>query len=452
MPDGATRRVSLHDGDARPIAKGRLGKPVEFGYKAQVTDNDDGIILDYALEQGNPADGPQLAPAIGRVIKRTGRTPRTVTADRGYGEQPVEDDLHGLGVRHVVIPRKGKPGKARQAAEQPPRVPRALKWRTGSEGRISHPQTPLRLGPHPPGRHRRSPDLDRIRGPGPQPGQDRRPGHLTPPGPHHANPAPASPELSPPAFQVEVAKRCHIDRLRLGWRHTLPTVPGWFSAHRARPGQPHPAVEAVAAGSQPWAGGPRDRPAYIGGVSAQSPATPTLAALRRARRRQEMAMRWLRPVALGVALLVAARTFRGNPAPGWHGAGLVISVALAAMGTGAAGLLASYRSAEAAQLTFLTLFLAGSAAVFWLQPGGAGLVSALAGVGLMARWLPARMTAVPVGLTMAAIAGSAVADQAHHPVTSVLLAVAGLAAIYGVALLTPARRGQPPGRTAAGRT
>ena len=35
-PDGATRRVSLHDPDARPIAKGRLGKPVEFGHKAAV--------------------------------------------------------------------------------------------------------------------------------------------------------------------------------------------------------------------------------------------------------------------------------------------------------------------------------------------------------------------------------------------------------------------------------
>jgi IS5 family transposase len=33
-PPGATRRVSLHDGDARPIAKGQLGKPVQFGYKA----------------------------------------------------------------------------------------------------------------------------------------------------------------------------------------------------------------------------------------------------------------------------------------------------------------------------------------------------------------------------------------------------------------------------------
>jgi IS5 family transposase len=136
-PDGATRVVSLHDPDARPIAKGRLGKPVEFGYKAQVTDNDDGIFVDYNLEQGNPADAPQLAPAVQRVIKRTGKKPRTVTADRSYGEQSVEDDLHGLGVRHVVIPRKGKPGKARQAAERRPAFRRTVKWRTGSEGRIS---------------------------------------------------------------------------------------------------------------------------------------------------------------------------------------------------------------------------------------------------------------------------------------------------------------------------
>ena len=34
VPPGATRLVSLHEPDARPIAKGRLGRPVEFGYKA----------------------------------------------------------------------------------------------------------------------------------------------------------------------------------------------------------------------------------------------------------------------------------------------------------------------------------------------------------------------------------------------------------------------------------
>jgi len=54
-PAGATRRVSLHDPDARPIAKGQLGKPVQFGYKAQVVDNED-VVLDHNLEQGNPPD------------------------------------------------------------------------------------------------------------------------------------------------------------------------------------------------------------------------------------------------------------------------------------------------------------------------------------------------------------------------------------------------------------
>ena len=136
-PDGATRRVSLHDPDARPIAKGRLGKPVEFGYKAQVVDNDDGVVLDHTVEPGNPPDAPQLAPAVERVTRRTKRHPRTVTADRGYGEKQVDDDLHAQGVRTVVIPRKGRPGKARQAEEHRPAFRRTVKWRTGSEGRIS---------------------------------------------------------------------------------------------------------------------------------------------------------------------------------------------------------------------------------------------------------------------------------------------------------------------------
>ena len=136
-PDGATRRVSLHDPDARPIAKGRLGRPVEFGYKAQVLDNDHGVVVDHTVERGNPADAPQLAPAVQRVIRRAGRRPRTVTADRGYGDAAVENDLHELGVRTVVIPRKGKPGKARQAREHRPAFRRTVKWRTGSEARIS---------------------------------------------------------------------------------------------------------------------------------------------------------------------------------------------------------------------------------------------------------------------------------------------------------------------------
>jgi len=136
-PDGATRVVSLHDADARPIVKGRLGKPVEFGYKAQLVDNEDGVIVDHNVEQGNPPDAPMLEPAIQRIKRRTGRAPRAVTADRGYGEQGVEDDLHRAGVRYVVLPTKGRPNTARRQVENRRAFRKMVRWRTGAEGRIS---------------------------------------------------------------------------------------------------------------------------------------------------------------------------------------------------------------------------------------------------------------------------------------------------------------------------
>lgn len=95
---------------------------------AQVVDNDDGVVLDHNQEQGNPSDAPQLAPAVERVTRRTGRKPRTVTADRGYGEKSVEDDLRAAGVRSIVIPAR----QARQAEERRPAFRRTIKCRTGS--------------------------------------------------------------------------------------------------------------------------------------------------------------------------------------------------------------------------------------------------------------------------------------------------------------------------------
>jgi IS5 family transposase len=137
MPPGVSRVVSLHDADARPIAKGRLGKPVEFGYKAQLVDNEDGVIVDHNIEAGNPPDAPMLEPAIRRITQRTGRAPRAVTADRGYGDKGVEDDLRSAGVRYVVLPTKGRPSAARRQIENRRAFRKMVRWRTGCEGRIS---------------------------------------------------------------------------------------------------------------------------------------------------------------------------------------------------------------------------------------------------------------------------------------------------------------------------
>jgi IS5 family transposase len=137
IPDGATRVVSLHDADARPIRKGRLGIPVEFGFKAQVVDNADGVVVDHVIVKGNPPDAPMLKPAIERIKTRFGRAPKAVTADRGYGEAKVDAGLEALGVQQVAIPRRGKPGPARQKVQQGRGFRKLVKWRTGSEGRIS---------------------------------------------------------------------------------------------------------------------------------------------------------------------------------------------------------------------------------------------------------------------------------------------------------------------------
>ncbi len=119
-------------------ARGRIDKPAEFGYKAQVADNDDGIILDYSIEYGAAPDGPQLAPAVERIHRRAGHVPRAVTADRGYGQPAVERDLHARGVRTVAIPRQVTTSPARKTIEHSRGFHRLVKWRTGSEGRISY--------------------------------------------------------------------------------------------------------------------------------------------------------------------------------------------------------------------------------------------------------------------------------------------------------------------------
>ena len=137
-PAGATRLVSLHDPDARPIRKGRLGKPVEFGFKAQVVDNEDGIILDYSVEVGNPPDAPQLVPAIERVARRCGRPPDQVTADRGYGKASIDKALiDDVGVGYVAIPRPGKPTQSRTTEINTDEFRELVRWRTGAEGRIA---------------------------------------------------------------------------------------------------------------------------------------------------------------------------------------------------------------------------------------------------------------------------------------------------------------------------
>jgi IS5 family transposase len=84
LPD---RMVSVCDPTVRPIVKGKLGKKVEFGYKVQIEETENGIISGHEVYPGNPSDENLLDDAMNRHESTFKKPPRDVAADRGYGRK-----------------------------------------------------------------------------------------------------------------------------------------------------------------------------------------------------------------------------------------------------------------------------------------------------------------------------------------------------------------------------
>jgi transposase, IS5 family len=131
------RLVSIADPDARPIRKGKLGKPTEFGYVAQiceVTENTRrgarGFILPAAHLPGNPAEN-RLLTQTAHELKRAGIRPREIVVDGGFLAGPTRETFTDLADEQIHISGRQEPGSRRTRK-------RRARYRTGIEGRISH--------------------------------------------------------------------------------------------------------------------------------------------------------------------------------------------------------------------------------------------------------------------------------------------------------------------------
>jgi IS5 family transposase len=133
------RLVSISDPDARPIRKGKLGKPNEFGYVNQlceVTENTRrgarGLILPPSTAIGNPGEDTLLPDTIAE-LKRLGISPKEIALDGGFNIGPTRQTLddHALAPDRVFISGRQQPGSTRTQR-------RMQRYRTGAEGRISH--------------------------------------------------------------------------------------------------------------------------------------------------------------------------------------------------------------------------------------------------------------------------------------------------------------------------
>ena len=129
------RLVSLADPDARPIRKGKLGKPTEFGYVFQLCEltpntrrGARGLILPSASRIGSPNES-ELLPETAAELERAGLTPREFALDGGFEPGPTNSILTATPT--ISISGRQRPPSARTAK-------RLARYRVGAEGRISH--------------------------------------------------------------------------------------------------------------------------------------------------------------------------------------------------------------------------------------------------------------------------------------------------------------------------
>jgi IS5 family transposase len=130
------RLVSLWDPDARPIRKGKLGKPNEFGYVDQlceITANTKtgarGFILPPTSEIGNPAEDT-LLPDTAQELRNLEIKLNEIMVDGAFTTTATNTALEGL-ADTVYIAGRQEEGSRRTRR-------RRRRYRTGMEGRVSH--------------------------------------------------------------------------------------------------------------------------------------------------------------------------------------------------------------------------------------------------------------------------------------------------------------------------
>jgi len=129
--------VSLFETHTRIIRRGKAGHETEFGRKVWLDEVDGGIISGYRVLQGNPVDASQAMPSLIHHQRLFGHPPRLFAADRGGYSPGNELAAQSAGVKRVVLPKPGGKSIQRKGHERQGWFRRGLRFRAGSEGRIS---------------------------------------------------------------------------------------------------------------------------------------------------------------------------------------------------------------------------------------------------------------------------------------------------------------------------
>lgn len=125
---------SIYEKHTDIIVKG--GRQVEFGHKVILTDSKSGLILDCGVLKGNPSDKTLFMPAMERVSKEYGRTPKHAVTDGGFADKANHEKASKHGLINIVF-NKVTPNMSNIVSSK--RMETMLKkWRSGIEACISN--------------------------------------------------------------------------------------------------------------------------------------------------------------------------------------------------------------------------------------------------------------------------------------------------------------------------
>jgi len=120
------------------IKRGKKLKPVEFGHKVFLAESAQGLITDYQVLTGNPADSNHVEASLERHKETFGCAPDLYAADRGFHSPENQESCKTAGVAQECIPQCGGVKSAeREAIERSAAFKKGQRFRVGIEGRIS---------------------------------------------------------------------------------------------------------------------------------------------------------------------------------------------------------------------------------------------------------------------------------------------------------------------------
>ena len=120
------------------IKRGKAQKPVEFGHKVLLAESARGLITDYMVLDGNPADADHVLGTLDRHNKLFGHVPDCYTTDRGFFSAENVKACEDAKVKEVCIPQRGGQKSDEQAERERSKWFRnGQRFRVGIEGRIS---------------------------------------------------------------------------------------------------------------------------------------------------------------------------------------------------------------------------------------------------------------------------------------------------------------------------